>query len=183
MEFTDEEIDAFQVAMVQGHIAIAQSYLERGLPVDATASDFPYTALYRTIHQRHEHGYLEWLRFLLDAGANPNHPQGKLDGQLSPLFLAIGHNIFDAMKLLLERGADPNLSFGGGTCLHIIAFNPRVEMLQLLLDYGADFGIKDDEGKLPMDVLEESREYRKKSMPGFTGFENEVEIRRMMAPK
>ncbi len=175
---SDAEIWAFWDAITQGDIATAQEYLESGGGVDDTSGG--YTALYRTIHQRHESGYLEWLKFLLDAGADPNHPQGRADSRLVPLSLAVGHNIFGAAELLLKYGADPNIF--QATCLHISAIYPRVEMLQLLLDYGADFSIKDDEGKLPIDTLRESWDYRKQTMPGFTGFENEAIIREMLSP-
>lgn len=177
---SDAEILAFQDAIREGDIATAQEYLNRGGSVDDMESKFSYTALYCTIHRRHEAGYLEWLTFLLDAGADPNHPQGGADSQLVPLSLAVGHNIFGAVELLLKYGADPNIF--NATCLHISAKNPRVEMLQLLLDYGADFSIEDDEGKLPRDTLQESWDYRKQTMPGFTGFENEATIRQMISP-
>lgn len=70
-----------------------------------------------------------------------------------------------------------------GACLHISVINPHVEMLQLLLDNGADYSIKDDDGKVPMNSFQESWDYRKQTMPGFTGFENEAKTRRMIQPK
>ncbi len=177
---SDAEILAFQGAIREGDIATAQAYLNHGGGVDDTSGG--YTALYKTIHMRHHDGYLEWMEFLLNAGADPNHPQGELPYSIiAPLFLSVGHNIFGATELLLKRGANPNLFIGGGTCLHISAINPRVDMLQLLLDYGADFSIKDEDGKLPIDFLQESWEYRKQTMPGFTGFENEFQIRQMLS--
>ena len=180
VEFTDEEIAAFQVAMMQGHIAVAQNYLARGMNVDAMGSGFQSTALYCTIHMRHYEGYLDWLKFLLDAGADPNHWQGEPESPLVPLCLAVGHNIFGAAQLLLQHGADPNIH--AGNVLHVSAINPRVEMLQLLLDYGADYSIRDDKGKMPMDTFQEFWDYRKQTMPNFVGFENEALIRQMLSP-
>ncbi len=157
----------------------ANDYLSRGMNVDATYGG--YTALYRTIHKRHHAGYLAWLRFLLDAGADPNHPQGQPESALVPLCLAVGHNIFGAAQLLLQYGADPNVH--AGNVLHISAINPRVEILRLLSDYGADYSIEDEEGKLPIDTLREFWDYRKQTIPNFTGFENESLIRQIISPR
>ena len=178
MGFSDEDIEAYWMSVNEGDLALARDYLNRGMNVDATYGG--YTTLYRTIHKRHETGYLDWLKLLLDAGADPNHSQGEGASALVPLCLAVGHNIFGAAQLLLQYGADPNVH--KGNCLHISTINPRVEMLQLLLDYGADYSIQDDEGKLPIDTFRESWDYRKQTIPNFTGFENEPLIRQMISP-
>ena len=73
MKFSNDDILDFQLAIASGDIATARSYLDKGLNIDATSGG--YTALYKTIHRRHEVGYLEWLKFLLDARADPNHTQ------------------------------------------------------------------------------------------------------------
>ena len=48
---------------------------------------------------------------LIDCGANPNHlPEGRGNDQLTPLKAAIRTNNFDIVKLLVENGADINLT-------------------------------------------------------------------------
>lgn len=165
-------------AIFQKKFALAKILLSRRANIDLT-NGFS-TPLYRVVSVFHDEA-LDVVEFLLESGADPNHAQGYSQSPTTVLFLAGGHNLLEAMKLLLKYGGNPNLIVGGTTCLHISSINPRVEMLQLLLDYGADFSIKDDKGKLPLDYFQESWDYRKQTYLMFNGFENESTIRQMLS--
>jgi len=58
----------------------------------------------------------------------------------TPLYQAVQSNNLNIAKVLLNNGADPNISFGITTppCLHLAIKNKFVSMISLLLDNGAD---------------------------------------------
>lgn len=87
------------------------------------------------------------VRLLLDAGARLDGLDRKLDRlegwaakiYSPPLAVAAKNRRNADLRLLLERGADPNLGdYGGRTALHEAAFVGNVEAVRVLLDAGAD---------------------------------------------
>ena len=111
--------------------------------------------------------YLEnpyYVEKLLENGADPNYPKlGKEDTNLLPLPLATGYSIVDLnhtqnavkiVEMLLEYGADPNVILRRGrTCLiDVVALEPKYyneyhyEIVRLLVEYGTDISIKDQDG-------------------------------------
>ncbi|CAG8979376.1 hypothetical protein HYALB_00002502 [Hymenoscyphus albidus] len=77
----------------------------------------------------------------------------KNNGNLTPLAIAVQcKNIF-AMQLLLEAGADPNITVASEqTALHIACQLGDQEVSYLLIDYGSDVSQKDSEGLTPAEV-------------------------------
>ena len=70
----------------------------------------------------------------------------------------VTHNFYDAVKILLERGADPNATgkeghgdwkeaYIGVTPFHIACASGNIEMAKLLLSFGADTTLKDNQGR------------------------------------
>ena len=111
--------------------------------------------------------YLEnpyYVEKLLDNGADPNYPKLKKEAtDLLPLPLATGYSIVNLnhtqnavkiVEMLLEYGADPNVILRRGrTCLiDIVALEPKYyneyhyEIVKLLVEYGTDISIKDQDG-------------------------------------
>ena len=111
--------------------------------------------------------YLEnpyYVEKLLENGADPNYPKlGKEDTDLLPLPLATGYSIVNInhtqnavkiVEMLLEYGADPNVILRRGrTCLiDVVALEPKYyneyhyEIVKLLVEYGTDISIKDQDG-------------------------------------
>ena len=111
--------------------------------------------------------YLEnpyYVEKLLENGADPNYPKlGKEDTDLLPLPLATGYSIVNLnhtqnavkiVEMLLEYGADPNVILRRGrTCLiDVVELEPKYyneyhyEIVKLLVEYGTDISIKDQDG-------------------------------------
>jgi hypothetical protein len=109
------------------------------------------------------------LAFLLENGYNPNLNgdfQSALDFCACPgqSFLKYEQK-YEMMKMLLKHGANPNVISGGKPILHQLATpyqrdNPcLLEMIQLLLDEGADVNFLNEEGKTPLDTAMQYRSH------------------------
>lgn len=98
-----------------------------------------------------ESGQLALCQTLLDQGADPNQP-----GDRQPLARAVWQDRTEVVKLLLQKGANPNLMpaicrpFDApqkniyqpiGGALHAAAFQNNVPLIRLLLDSGANAGL------------------------------------------
>jgi ankyrin repeat protein len=125
---------------------------------------------------------------LLEAGAdiNPPVPQQRW----SPLMWAVSNAYFaeletgedrtELIKLALDAGADPNVKADGNTPLHAVAFVERdiiagvpkssirpgylsrigPKIAEMLLDAGADKNAIDANGKTPLEVALENRNFK-----------------------
>jgi len=79
-------------------------------------------------------GSVEEVKQLLQKGADINT---KNEYGLKPFELAVVGNNCSVVELFLRLGQDPNVDRGGGTPLMDAAANGNIELLQLLLKYGA----------------------------------------------
>lgn len=80
-------------------------------------------------------GDLDTARFLLDAGARANEsaPEG------STVLMVAAHSGHGAVAaLLLERGADPNVTGAGYTALHAAVMRGNLELVRAILSSGAN---------------------------------------------
>jgi len=85
-------------------------------------------------------GDIPAIRKALAAGADVNAPEKSYEGQ-PPLILAAGERHFDAVKALLDSGADANgLDKQGRAPLHVAATLGMLDMACLLVARGADIG-------------------------------------------
>lgn len=65
----------------------------------------------------------------------------------TPLLLAVANSHLEVVKVLLDRGAHPNLSNNDGwTPLLSAADKGHLEVVKVLLDHGADVNATDDRG-------------------------------------
>ncbi|KAL8905164.1 MAG: hypothetical protein Q9171_006783 [Xanthocarpia ochracea] len=92
-------------------------------------------------------GRLDCLKALIDAGADPNKGTGHEESYGCPL-QAVCDDGGDAVRFLLENGADPNRT--GGTIwlgnvhtpLQMASYRGKLTVIKLLLEYGADPNIQ-----------------------------------------
>ncbi len=133
-----DESPPMLVAVINGHYDLARDLLERGADPNLTSDDgaaplfatlniewslrtwYPQPAAFR----QQETSYLEFMRLLLEAGADPNqrtsthiwyaaYNAGRMGVDFTgatPFWRAAYAADVDAMRLLVEYGADPNMS-------------------------------------------------------------------------
>lgn len=93
-------------------------------------------------------GRYETLEALIDAGADVDKPSGDEGCFGCPLQAACDWSKNDVVKLLLERGANPNTTGGTNfkdemhTPLQMAAWRGNMESVRFLLEYGADPNIE-----------------------------------------
>ena len=99
-------------------------------------------------------GSIEAINLLLDSGADINRPGSTEDNwDATPLQHAILQRKPAAVRLLLDRGADLNRGAGSGkslTPLLLAAGDTDPSILKLLLAYGADPTVEDENGATPL---------------------------------
>ncbi|KAE8368290.1 hypothetical protein BDV27DRAFT_122546 [Aspergillus caelatus] len=96
----------------------------------------------------------------------PPHQSHRSNGQASslnildargefPLYNAAAGGYYDEVKRLLEQGANPSMrTLFQWTALHWAVGNGHANIVQLLLDYGADINATSDTGSTPLDMAQ-----------------------------
>lgn len=117
-----------------------------GSACDKSPSDAPLILAARS-------GSLETIGRLLDAGADVNQAAPTGDGwDATPLQHAILARQAGAVRLLLERGADPNRAAGPGSPAPLIlaAGDTDPTFVNVLLAHGANPDVEDANGATPL---------------------------------
>lgn len=124
-------------AMLANDPSLLHCYSDDGFPLVGFATFF---------------GHEDVDRYLVDAGADVN-AQATNAQRIAPVHAAAAVRNHSMMKLLLERGANPNakqqLDY---TPLHTAAGRGDTEMAKMLLAHGADRAARGSDGKTPADV-------------------------------
>lgn len=101
------------------------------------------------VHEAALRGYVEILQLFVDKQADVNGRCRLGD----PLFLAVRSGNKDAVELLLRADADPNAfnhDLDPPTALHLASLYGDVEIVERLLDAGAQVDLRDMEGATPL---------------------------------
>lgn len=86
-----------------------------------------------------------------DIGIDPSEILADPDTAVNNIQASAEHSLTAFVRLLLERGADPNYTNGKGrTPLHNVAANGYTEMAKLLLEHGVLVDVKDIGGHTPL---------------------------------
>ena len=121
--------------------------LQRG----AKPGDFNALCVASRIEPAAGFDHLACLRLLLRGG----HPDWQLNGALE---ICLERDDPTAIRVLIENGADPKKSggWGGkGSLQHLALWRKRtVEVLRVLLEAGVATGIKDRDGRTPLQIAE-----------------------------
>jgi len=149
------DLDIFEAAAV-GMLDRISSLLrgEAGL-VHAFSTD-GFTPLHLSAY----FGHPSTARVLLDHGAD-FEAESRNGLGLRPLHSAAAHRqmgvSLEIVRLLLDRGADPNRSQKGGyTPLHQAAARAHLKMIELLLDRSADVNARTDDGRTPLTLARDN---------------------------
>jgi ankyrin repeat protein len=117
-------------------------------------------------------GSIDAINLLLDAGADVNLPGSTGDDwDATPLQHAILQRQPAAVRLLLDRGADPNRAAGRGSPppLMLAAGDTDPSILKLLLAHGADPAVEDAAGATPMSRAVSAGTFHGPDRPMFGG--------------
>lgn len=84
---------------------------------------------------------LKAMKMLLDLGADPDKYAPGAVGEVGfgpPSWIAAGGGQKEALQLLLDHGANPNLVFGNNSLLMMAIQEEHLDCAELLLQHGAD---------------------------------------------
>jgi cytohesin len=134
--------DAFQIAASFAEVSVFRHLLAE-LDPDALSREEQGTLLVSIALQA------AWLREALDAGFHVNAQSG--DMQNTALHRALSN--LEAVRVLLDAGADPNLAdWAGFTPLHNAAEDGYPESIPLLLDHGAELEARTKIDDTPLSI-------------------------------
>lgn len=137
---------AFRKAAYDGRLEMVRTAIESGMDIESKEPDGDYTAL----HMAAFNGHTETVKLLIENGAqvDPRDHESK-----TPLLHACTGPFASTVKVLIEAGADVNAKEGteSFTPLMTAAALGQPEIVQLLLDNGADKTVADDDNDKAID--------------------------------
>jgi len=146
MPFVKEKPTIWKAAR-QGLVEEVKRFYSTGVGIDARAKGGV-----TPLHEAAKAGQLDVIKWLLDSGANINartDVQPGDPGAESALYLAVCARKTESVKLLLERGANPNLkSSDGSSALAEAASNGDLELVKILIEHRAKVNPGGDIGPL-----------------------------------
>ncbi len=146
-----QALDVFEAAAFGDHDRLTELLSDEPSLVDAYSGD-GFTALhFAAFFGRHEAAAL-----LIEWGAEVDaFGRGWMTG--TAMHSATSRLQSDAVRVLLEAGANPNVRQSAGwTPLHAAAMNGDLPSVELLLDAGADPTAINEEGRSVIDLADES---------------------------
>jgi len=127
-EVYNDRASTVHIAAIAGRIDVLDYLVSKNMPIDGTDTN-GFTPLYYAVCESDT----GTICYLIDAGANVN----KLTNKSSALDLACRKNKTSALRLLLEKGANPYRvnRTGNNTALHIAAKHGYIECIKILLTH------------------------------------------------
>ena len=136
-------------ASSHGNLLMVELLLQCGAIIDIPGR----TATNSALHVASTKGHYKVISCLLNRGASLTLK----DEKFSPLFTAIHHKRLEAVDVLLDAGADPNVVVSkeheqGQRPLHHVAYRHigDLDYMSRLVDHGADINVLDKRGLTPL---------------------------------
>ncbi|KAF8388176.1 hypothetical protein HHK36_026842 [Tetracentron sinense] len=126
-----------------GHIELLWFLLSKGVDVDSQ-SDAGTPLLWAA-----GHGQQDAVKILLEHNADPN---AETDDNITPLLSSVAAGSLPCLELLIQAGANANITAGGATPLHIAADIGGLDIISCLLKTGADPNVTDEDDQKPIQV-------------------------------
>lgn len=137
---------SIQVAAEEPSVAMLELLLAHGADINATGAD-KTPAIHLVLKQA---DCMEFFRRALDAGANTGF---MADDGRTLLHTACVYKRYEAVELLLQRGADPNVHDGTGwTPLHDAVIAEHPSLCCLLVRHGVDPDACNTDHERPIDI-------------------------------
>lgn len=130
------------VAALYGHIRVVNVLIEHGADTDLPIGGYKETPLILASGE----GRIKTIKALLSAGADINIKSA--DGRTA-LIEAAGNGHTEVVNILLRAGAAVNIKGPEGKTALMLAADDR-EVVEALLDKGAELEAKDDFGRTPL---------------------------------
>lgn len=136
--FQNPQTLALVEAACHGDLAKVDALVKQGTKVNATG--YRDTSVLAWVMLCKNYAGMEKL---LELGANPNY---KMEGDMSPVWLAAGSPDPKLLPILLAHGGDPNIWAGSDNALMIAMEQGRKQNFQMLLEHGANINAHDSGG-------------------------------------
>lgn len=142
-----EEADPLRLAIGAGDVEMTRLLLGHGVGVNNRNGDGETPLHYAIAHRKSRAEELPVLRLLLSQGADVDAKAANYWDE-TPLFAAVRGSYTEAVKLLLDNGADATrINTQGDSLLHLNANTWDADITTMLLDAGAKAESKDRQGR------------------------------------
>jgi len=174
-EYRKKRLTEFVKDIEQGKIPRMAANYYMTVSLDGADRYLDYTPLLEATWMQD----LDLIKRLIDLGAQPDLPiksrgNNNMDGE-TPLMWASGYGNRSIVTELLKKTKNINQTdTKGETALSHAALNSQAEIVQLLLDAGADVSIRNKDGQTILDFMYQNRESR------LYGYDNDKEIIRLL---
>lgn len=156
----DSGITPLIQASLFGHVEVVKYLLQHGANPNIK-DEYGSTALDSAVHNEPQlnkdvTAINEIVKSLISAGANVNHVVNGVHVGSTVLIDASNNGYSDVVKMLLEAGADPNITDDyNNTPISLASNAGYTEIVKVLLEHGANPNVKDSSGKTPLNYAEE----------------------------
>ncbi|XP_003977386.1 ankyrin repeat and SOCS box protein 5-like [Takifugu rubripes] len=127
-----------------GSLSCLEMLLQHGAHAHSVHTHYP-----SALHEACKRGSSMCVKSLLSHGADPSYESSHLG---SPLYISCLHGQAACSEVLLHTGARVNAGRGSDSPLHAAVRQDCAEQVSLLLEFGADVNLRDDNNQRPLEL-------------------------------